>query len=90
MITHIMMRRCYDVVMRTTIDLPDDLHQQALSIARDTSRTLSETVADLMRRGLGHGQPSAALTRSRRTGLPLIRLGTVVTTEDVRSLEDDA
>ncbi len=35
--------------VRTTIDLPADLHKQALSIARDTHRTLSETVADLMR-----------------------------------------
>lgn len=74
--------------MRTTIDLPDDLHRQALSIARDTSRTLSEIVADLMRRGLGQGRP-AELGTSRRTGLPLVRLGRVITTEDVRSLDDD-
>ncbi|MDT5282152.1 MAG: hypothetical protein QOJ20_3347, partial [Mycobacterium sp.] len=33
--------------MRTTIDLPDDLHKQARAIARDTHRTLSETVVDL-------------------------------------------
>ena len=76
--------------MRTTIDLPDDLHQQALSIARDTSRSLSETVADLMRRGLGQGAAAAAVTRSRTTGVPVVRLGTVITTDDVRSLEDDS
>lgn len=74
--------------MRTTIDLPDDLHRQALSIARDTSRTLSETVADLMRRALGQGH-SAEVTRSDRTGLPVVRLGTVITTEDVRALDDE-
>lgn len=74
--------------MRTTIDLPDDLHRQALSIARDTSRSLSETVADLMRRGLSKGK-AGEITRSARTGLPLVHLGTVVTTEDVRSLEDE-
>ena len=45
-----------------------------LSIARDTSRTLSETVADLIRRGLG---------------LPVVSLGKVITTDDVQSLEDD-
>ena len=39
--------------VRTTIDLPDDLHKQAQAIARDTHCTLSETVADLIRRGLG-------------------------------------
>ncbi|NUT96953.1 MAG: antitoxin [Saccharothrix sp.] len=74
--------------MRTTVDLPEDLHQQALSIARDTSRTLSEVVAELMRRGLGGTEPSAAV-RSARTGLPVLTLGKVITTEDVRSLEDD-
>jgi Arc/MetJ family transcription regulator len=76
-------------VMRTTVDLPDDLHQQAMSIARDTSRSFSETVADLMRRGLGEGRSVSGITRSDRTGLPVIHLGTVVTTEDVRALEDD-
>jgi Arc/MetJ family transcription regulator len=74
--------------MRTTIDLPDDLHRQAISIARDTSRTLSETVADLLRRALRQSTTSE-ITRSTRTGLPVIHLGTVITTEDVRSLEDD-
>jgi hypothetical protein len=73
--------------MRTTIDLPDDLHRQAISIARDTSRTLSETVADLLRRALGHGQLQEVF-RSPSTGLPVIRLGTPVTTDDVRALED--
>lgn len=78
--------------MRTTIDLPDDLHRRAMSIARDTSRTLSETVADLMRRGLGGGPGQSGggeISRSERTGLPVVRLGTVVTTDDVRALDDD-
>ena len=74
--------------MRTTVDLPDDLHRQVLAIERDTRRTLSETVADLMRRGLGHGK-SVEVSQSPRTGLPVVSLGTVVTSEDVRSLEDE-
>lgn len=84
-----MMQRCYDEIMRTTVDLPDDLHQQAMSIARDTSRSFSETVADLIRRGLGQGHSPSGIGRSDRTGLPVIHLGTVVTSEDVRALEDD-
>src|ERR1700747_183397 len=83
---HAVMIRCS---VRTTIDLPDDLHKQALAIARDTHRTLSETVADLLRRGLGAGS-TAAISRDPRTGLPLVSVGTVVTSEDVRSLEDEA
>lgn len=74
--------------MRTTIDLPDDLHRQALSIARDTSRTVSEIVAELMRRGLGQGKPSQT-SRSPKTGLPVVSLGKIISTDDVRSLEDD-
>ena len=74
--------------MRTTIDLPDDLHKQALAIARDKSRTLSETVADLMRRGLSQGH-AGEISRSAITGLPVVHLGTVVTTEDVRAMEDE-
>ncbi|SEH47303.1 hypothetical protein SAMN04489835_0205 [Mycolicibacterium rutilum] len=74
--------------MRTTIDLPDDLHKQALAIARDTRRSLSQTVADLMRRGLAAGGVSS-LAKHPRTGLPVISVGTVVTSEDVRSLEDE-
>lgn len=74
--------------MRTTIDLPSDLHAQARAIARDSNRTLSETIADLMRRGLGYGTP-VNVSRSPATGLPVVNLGTVVTSEDVRSLEDE-
>lgn len=74
--------------MRTTVDLPADLHAQVVAIARDTHRTLSETVAFLMRRGLGEGH-GAELGHSTVTGLPVVRLGKVITTEDVRALEDD-
>jgi hypothetical protein len=74
--------------MRTTIDLPDDLHAQAVALARDTHQSLSQTVAALIRRGLGSGAPGAT-TRSPRTGLPVAHLGRTITTEDVRRLEDD-
>ena len=75
-------------VMRTTVDIPDDLHRQVQAIARDTRRSLSDTVTDLMRRGLGLEQ-TASVSRSSRTGLPVVTLGTVITTDDVRALEDD-
>lgn len=78
--------------MRTTIDLPDDLHGRARAIARDTGKTLSATVADLMRRGLGQAGISKGtdrLTVSDRTGLPVVHLGKVVTSEDVRALDDE-
>jgi len=74
--------------MRTTVDLPADLHAQVVAIAGDTHRTLSETVAFLMRRGLGESR-AAGLAHSAATGLPVVRLGRMITTEDVRALEDD-
>lgn len=74
--------------MRTTVDIPDDLHAQAVAIARDTRQSLSQTVALLMRRGLGSGQSGEVVT-SDRTGLPVVHLGRTITTEDVRQLEDD-
>lgn len=74
--------------MRTTIDLPEDLHAQAVAIARDTHQSLSQTVAGLIRRGLSTGSPGE-IAKSPRTGLPVAHLGRTITTEDVRRLEDD-
>jgi hypothetical protein len=74
--------------MRTTVDLPEDLHAAAVAIARDTHRTLSETIANLMRRGLGQGQ-DVKVTTSARTGLPVIHLGRTTATGDVRALDDE-
>jgi len=74
--------------MRTTIDLPEDLHRTATAIARDTGRTLSETVAELLRRAL-HRDDATAVTISPVTGLPVIHVGRTITTEDVRALDDE-
>lgn len=74
--------------MRTTVDLPEELHRIASSIARDTSKSFSATVAELMRRGL-RSAPEPTVSRSARTGLPVVTLGRPLTTEDVRALEDD-
>jgi Arc/MetJ family transcription regulator len=74
--------------MRTTIDIPDDLHAQAVAIARDTHQTLSQTVTVLMRRGLSSGGAGEVRT-SARTGLPVVHLGKTITSEDIRMLEDD-
>lgn len=74
--------------MRTTIDLPEDLHRIASSIARDKGQSLSETVAELLRLGLHQQEP---ITRyiSEKTGLPVVRTGRPITVDDVRALDDD-
>jgi hypothetical protein len=74
--------------MRTTIDLPDDVHRVLMSVAHDQGRTLSQTVTDLLRRAvMPSGRATTAL--DDRTGLLTVRLGRIVTQEDVRSLDDE-
>jgi Arc/MetJ family transcription regulator len=75
--------------MRTTIDLPDDLHRVATAIARDQGTSLSEAVAMLLRRAIGTAGDAEVIT-SERTGLDVIRLGRAISNEDVRSLDDES
>jgi hypothetical protein len=81
--------------MRTTIDLPTDLHQAVTSIAAHSRKSMNQTVAELIRRGLTQ-EPAIAGKASKAglridpgTGLPLIRSPRPVSAEDVRVLEDD-
>jgi hypothetical protein len=74
--------------VRTTIDLPDDVHRLASAIARDSGASLSETVTRLLRAALSSPGP-VKVTTSARTGLRVATLGHVVTRDEVRSLDDD-
>jgi hypothetical protein len=76
------------LLMRTTIDLPDDLHEITRAIAHDSQQTLSETVAGLLRRAL-EAPSTSAIEDDELTGMPLIRLGRPITTDDVRAVDDD-
>ena len=70
------------------MDLPKELHSQLLAIARDTSRSFSQTVTELLERSLAPGE-TPQVTRSELTGLPVVSIGRVITSEDVRALEDE-
>ena len=74
--------------MRTTVDLPEDIHRVAQAIARDSGTSLSETVTRLLRGALAGAGPVRVST-SARTGLTVASVGRVVTSEDVRSLDDE-
>jgi hypothetical protein len=81
--------------MRTTIDLPDDLHRIVSSLALHSRRSMSITAAELIRRGLaapeaGRKRPPARQSLDPKTGLPIVRLPRTVTSEDVQALDDDA
>jgi hypothetical protein len=73
--------------VRTTIDLPDDLHAIATSLAHDRGCTLSTAVVDLLRRALG--SQTRVETIDLRTGFPLLASGRPITTDEVRNLDDD-
>jgi hypothetical protein len=75
--------------MRTTVDLPEDLLRQAKAIAHDKSWTMSEAIAWLMRRGLGEPFDKPGIGVNPLTGFPSIRTGRIITSEDVKQLEDD-
>lgn len=74
--------------VRTTVDLPDDVHRVALAIARDAGTSLSETVTQLLRAALGTAG-TVQVSTSSRTGLRVVTTGRVATSEDVRQLDDE-
>jgi len=79
--------------MRTTIDIPEQEHRLFRSLAHLQNTSLSKLIVELARRGLEASQrveESAAIyTVSPITGLPTFRSKRPITSEDVRSLEDD-
>lgn len=72
--------------MRTTIELPDDLHALARQLAHDGNRSMSEVIAELVRLGL---RRDLAAPRSSRRGMPQVSVGRPITAEDVRNLDDE-
>lgn len=84
-------------MMRTTLDLPEDLHRIATSLARHNKRSLGQIVAELMRRGLEApaipanriAEPQAFYRIDELTGLPVVRSSRPITDEDVKALEDE-
>ena len=81
--------------MRTTIGLRDDPYHAVKSIAARGRKSMNQTMAELIRRGLVHPPldadtaASAGIRIDERTGLPVIRSPRPVTAEDVRTLEDE-
>ena len=79
--------------MRTTVDLPEDLHRIVSSLAVHTRRSLSSTAVELIRRGLtattAEHRSDAVFATNTKTGLPEVRLPRTVTPEDVKAFEDE-
>ncbi len=79
--------------MRTTVDIPDNLHRIALGLARHTGRSLSQAVAELIQRGLD-ARPSEfnaePISVHAVTGLPVARSKRPISADDVKAIEDRA
>lgn len=74
--------------METTVDLPDDLHALVTAIADRAGLSPSETVVRLLRDAVPvHGPSRVSVDPS--SGLPVFSGGRTITSEDVRSLEDE-
>jgi hypothetical protein len=80
-------RLCYDAVVRTTLDIPDEPYYLAKAIARDRNRSLGQVVGELIMQG-AHGAKGATIQMSDY-GFPTFRCTRPVTTEDVKALEDE-
>lgn len=76
-------------MMRTTIDLPEDIYRDARNVAHGDHRTLSQVVVEWIERGRRQ-LPDAELRHDPLTGLTVMHFGgPVITHEEVPSLEDD-
>ncbi len=74
--------------MRTTLDLPEDVHRAVVALARDRAQPMGVVVAELVREALGTSE-ELRVEVDDETGLPLVRIGRPVTAEDVRALDDE-
>ncbi len=75
--------------MRTTVDLPPEVHDRAKRIAGERRQSLSATLADLTIRGLASLGEPATVSTDPVSGLPTLTLGHRVTAADVAEALDD-
>jgi hypothetical protein len=78
--------------MRTTVDLPEDLHRVVASLALHSRRTFSQAATELIRRGLSAPlsthDSAGPWTVNPVSGLPLLASARVITPEDVKAVDD--
>jgi len=75
--------------MRTTVDLPPDVHERAKRIAEERRQSLSATLADLTVRGLASLGEPATISTDPVSGLPTLTLGHRITAAQVAEALDD-
>ena len=83
-----LVRLCYYVVVRTTLDISDEAYYLAKAIARDQNRSLGRVVGDLILQS-SKGAKGGSIEMSDY-GFPIFRCARPVTTEDVKALDDES
>lgn len=81
--------RCYDVNMRTTLEIEDDVMEAAKQLARLKNQGLGRAISDLARRGL---LTDASPTVELQDGIPvwIHNPGAIpITNELIRNLADE-
>lgn len=80
-----LVRLCYRVVVRTTLDIADEAYYLAKAIARDQNRSLGRVVGDLILQS-SKGAIGSSIVMSDY-GFPTFRCARPVVTEDVKALD---
>jgi len=76
--------------MRTTVDLPDNLHEEVRRLAFDRRLSQSKVIADLVDQALRRNASTAELQpRSSETGLITVRVGRPITDAEVAAMDDE-
>ncbi len=73
--------------MRTTIDLPEDLHSLARELAYQQKKTLSQVITELIRSATR--TEAGPRIETSPSGRLVVHLGRPITEEEVKSLEDE-
>ncbi len=83
----------YHLMMRTTLDIADDVLHAAKELARRENKTAGEVISELARRALTEPRraPAAREPKARYGFRPFAKRGGIVTNEIIDRLrEDDA
>jgi len=76
----------YDPLMRTTVELPEDVHRRVKQLAAARGVSMSAVVADLTTRGLSQLHAATRVITDPETGLPQIDIGRALTLAEAADL----
>lgn len=72
------------IPMRTTLDISDEAYYLAKAIAREKNQSLGRTISELVL-----ARPAVAPELAFVGGVPIVRFGRPISSEDVKTILDD-